>query len=119
MKKIYFGNEKEENILRFNVRTGHITASGVHFFFYSTVFGTSGLMGRDCSIVVAAVKGLFSADLNQYDVESPPVPWRESLFSGNEKRLRFGFYEELSPFPSTPGIKRAMAETMEALKVIL
>ena len=75
-------------------------------------------MGRDCSIVVAAIKGIFSADLNQYDGETPPVPWRESLFSGNKKKLRIGFYDEISLFPSTPGVKRAMEETMVSLKVL-
>ena len=81
-------------------------------------------MGIDTQIVVEATKALLSLDLNQYEADVPPIPWRENLFTGSikkplraaKKTLRIGWYDDNGVFEATPGVKRSIAESVAYLK---
>ena len=73
-------------------------------------------MGPDAAIVVEATKALISGNINQYDAEVPPIPWREEIFT-SKKRLRIGYYEDTKLITPTPVVKRAMKEAVAILEV--
>ena len=79
-------------------------------------------MGKDAQIVVEATKAFYSIDQSQFDVEVPPVEWREHLFSATVERplkqkLRIGYYTDLGKITPTPGVVRSVLESVEILKV--
>jgi len=81
-------------------------------------------MGRDAYIVAESTKYLLSLDLTEYDVNLPPLRWRDCQYVGRVERplkqvLRIGWYDSLNIFPCTPGVKRAVAEAAKTLKVML
>ena len=83
------------------------------------MFGVVGFMGRDAAMVVEATKASFSKDkFNNYDINAPPLPWSESTFTGSlKKSLRIGYYCDSPLLTLTPGVRRAMEESVQILKV--
>ncbi|XP_018018280.2 fatty-acid amide hydrolase 1-like [Hyalella azteca] len=82
------------------------------------IFGTSGLMGKDGAFVAEATKALFSvADFHAFDPEVPPLPWNDSVYL-SKKALRVGWFDSISLFPSTPGVKRAVAQAVAAFEAL-
>ncbi|KAF2355221.1 Amidase signature domain, partial [Trinorchestia longiramus] len=81
------------------------------------ICGTVGMIGRNGSIVVEATKAILSADFNQHDVTVPPLPWNDSIYLGVSKKfLRIGWFDTTELLPSTPGVRRAVAEAIAAYK---
>ncbi|KAK8379951.1 hypothetical protein O3P69_019768 [Scylla paramamosain] len=72
-----------------------------------------GVLGRDVSVVVAAVRAVLEAEAGD-DPLPPPVPWRPYLVEGG-RPLRVGWCEDDEAFPPTPGCRRAVAVAREAL----
>ena len=87
-----------------------------------SVYGTTGIMGKDVLMVIEATKAFYSVDHSQFDVEIPPVEWRDHLFSGTvekplKQKLRIGYYTDLGKITPTPGEVRSVLESVEILKV--
>jgi len=85
------------------------------------VAGTIGIMGIDAQIVAEATRAFFSLDQSQFDINCPPLEWRQHLFKGTVERplkqkLRIGWYTDLGIFNPTPGVKRSVLESVEILK---
>ncbi|KAF2350278.1 Amidase signature domain [Trinorchestia longiramus] len=81
------------------------------------ISGTVGMIGRNGSIVVEATKAILSADFNQHDVTVPPLTWNDSIYLGMSKKfLRIGWFDTTGLLPSTPGVRRAVAEAIAAYK---
>ncbi|KAL7643325.1 UNVERIFIED_CONTAM: hypothetical protein RMT77_006617 [Armadillidium vulgare] len=75
-----------------------------------------GVMGRDVDIVSECMKILCSSEvMNKLDPKTVPIPWNESKLTSKVK-LRFGYYDSLSVFPTSPGVRRAIHESKEALE---
>ena len=76
-------------------------------------------MGRDAAIVVEATKVSFSkGNFNNYDVNVVPLPWNDYMFTGADKKLlRIGYYIGHPLLTLTPGVRRAMEESVLKLKV--
>ncbi|KAA0202553.1 hypothetical protein HAZT_HAZT008827 [Hyalella azteca] len=81
------------------------------------VHSTVGVMGRDSSIVVEAIKAILSADFHQYEAELAPLPWNDALYIGKAKKsLRIGFFDSIEILPSTLGVKRAVRDVVNLCK---
>ncbi|KAA0197678.1 hypothetical protein HAZT_HAZT007741 [Hyalella azteca] len=83
-----------------------------------SVFGTWGLMGKDGAFVAEATKAIFSAaDFHACDPEVPPLSWNDSVYL-SKMALRVGWFDSISLFPSTPGVKRAVAQAVAAFEAL-
>ncbi|XP_018016829.1 vitamin D3 hydroxylase-associated protein [Hyalella azteca] len=81
------------------------------------IHSTVGVMGRDSSIVVEAIKAILSADFHQYEAELAPLPWNDALYIGKAKKsLRIGFFDSIEILPSTLGVKRAVRDVVNLCK---
>ena len=85
-------------------------------YYIFTVYPTSGVLGADCEVVTLAVKKLFT-DMPMYNPDTPPLPWRQDILDSTRK-LRIGWYDFDGICPATPGVKRAVKEAADKLKVI-
>ena len=81
------------------------------------VNSNAGFMAQTVDGVVLGMKSMLedAERMSALDSKVAPVPWRESLFKPNRK-LRIGWYDTDHFFPTVPGCKRALAETLKGLE---
>ncbi|RXG72101.1 Fatty acid amide hydrolase 1 [Armadillidium vulgare] len=78
--------------------------------------GSLGVMGRDVDIVTKCIKTLFSSEeMKTLDPTVVPLPWNETILPSKSK-LRFGYFDTLEMFPTTPGVRRAIHMSKNALE---
>ena len=71
-------------------------------------------MGRSVSDLALACRVVFNASSSLSHLEPiPPVPYRDVVL---EKSLRFGYYYTDGFCRASPACRRAVSETVEALK---
>jgi fatty acid amide hydrolase len=76
-----------------------------------------GPMARRVEDLVLAMRVLAAPGQERFDAALPPVPWREPA-DVNVAGLRIGTYDDDGFFPSSPAVKRAVAESAAALRAL-
>jgi fatty acid amide hydrolase len=87
-------------------------------FFHSGQEGllsSAGPLAREVEDLELAMRILAAPGQNEIDFRIPPVPWNEPS-NVDLSKLRIGFYIEDDYFPSSPAIKRAVAQAADALR---
>jgi fatty acid amide hydrolase len=81
------------------------------------VYVVSGFMSRRVEGIWAGMASLLGAveGMSAEDWRVAPVPWREALARPGRK-LKVGYYSDDGIFPATPGMVRAVGETVELLR---
>jgi fatty acid amide hydrolase len=76
-----------------------------------------GPMARRVEDLVLAMRVLAAPGQERFDSAVPPVPWREPG-EVDVAGLRIGTYDDDGFFPSSPAVKRAVAESAAALRAL-
>ncbi len=76
-----------------------------------------GPMARRVEDLILAMRVLAAPGQERFDAAVPPVPWREPS-DVNVASLRIGTYDDDGCFPSSPAVKRAVAESAAALRAL-
>jgi len=80
-------------------------------------YAVNGFMAPSVAGIEVGMRALLTSPevMTATDYRVAPVPWREDIFTPGRK-LRIGFYTDDGMFPCTPGMVRAVEDTVSLLR---